>query len=301
MERRKRMDWQDRFNAALDYIENNLEGEIEWRDAAAEANCSTFHFLRMFEVIAGVGAGEYVRRRRLSLAALSLTSGRAKVIEAAVRAGYDSPDAFSRAFRREFGANPSDARQPGTVLKTWPRLVFTVVLKGDTPMNYRIEHHEQITMIGLPLRTNTVDGKNTMDIPAFWRKVKEDGTMDALCRAMPTGSKLGMLGVCADDYDEKTKEFTYLVAIESPANRSKLPQGCREIKAPAGTWAIFESTGPMPTSIQKVWKRIFQEWFPTSGYEHGPGPQLEVYPEGDSSSPDYYCEVWIPVKKASGK
>lgn len=295
------MNWQDRFNTALDYIETHLDGEIEWCNAAAEANCSTFNFLRMFEVIAGVTPGEYVRRRRLSLAALELAAGRAKIIDLALNAGYDSPDAFSRAFRREFGMNPSAARAPGTVLKTWPRLVFTVVLKGDTPMNYRIEQHEAITMTGLALRTKNVDGINLREIPAFWQKITDAGHCNALCEAIPTQSKMGLMGVCMNDYNEKTHEFTYLAAIETPADQSVLPKGCTDVKAPAATWAIFESIGPMPTAIQAVWKRIFQEWFPTSGYEHAGGPELEIYPKGDSKAADYYCEVWIPVKKAVDK
>jgi AraC family transcriptional regulator len=295
------MEWQDRFNAALDYIEDNLDEKIEWRAAAAEANCSTFHFLRMFEVIAGVSPGEYVRRRRLSLAALKLASGETKVIDAALAAGYDSPDAFGRAFRREFGLSPSEARAPGTVLKTWPRLVFSVFLKGDSPMNFRIEQHEAMSFTGLALRTRQTNGINTKEIPAFWQKANADGTVEKIYDARPARSKMGRMGVCVDDYNDKTQEFTYLIAIETPADKSRLPKGCVDIKAPAGTWAIFPCRGPLPGAIQEVWRRIFHEWFPTSGYEHGPGPELEVYSEGDSQSPDYYSEVWIPVRKSSGK
>jgi AraC family transcriptional regulator len=168
-------------------------------------------------------------------------------------------------------------------------------------LNYRIERHETMHLTGLSARVSTDQGRSTADIVAFWDMIRRDGTLNALCSAVAPGGRFECLGVYLDDYDMITHEYTYLVAIETPADPSGLPQGCVEVKAPAGTWAIFESTGPMPKAIQDVWKRIFQEWFPTSGYEHGPGPQMEVYPEGDTSSPDYYCEVWIPVKKASGK
>jgi len=291
------VDWQERMNAALEYIENNLEGEIEWHKAAAEANCSTFHFLRMFEVIAGVCPGEYVRRRRLSLAALSLAAGETKVIDAALAAGYDSPDAFGRAFKREFGLSPSEARRPGVSLKTWPRLVFSVFLKGDTPMDFRIEQHEAMSFTGVALRTRQTNGINTREIPAFWQKANADGTAERIYDARPARSKMGLMGICVDDYNDKTQEFTYLIGIETPADKSQLPAGCVDVKAPAGTWAVFPSRGPMPGAIQEVWRRIFHEWFPASGYEHGPGPELEVYGEGDPQSPDYYSEVWIPVKK----
>jgi len=93
------MDWQARMSKALKYLEDNLHSEANLEHAAREANCSTFHFFRMFEVITGISPGEYLRRRRLSEAALVLSYGDTKVIEVALRLGYDSPDAFARAFR----------------------------------------------------------------------------------------------------------------------------------------------------------------------------------------------------------
>jgi AraC family transcriptional regulator len=293
------VDWQERMNAAVDYLEAHLEEEIQWKLAAAEANCSTFHFLRMFEVVAGIPAGEYVRRRRLSLAALGLAAGNARVVDQALRAGYDSPDAFAKAFKREFGLAPSEARAPGIRLRTWPRFSFTVVLKGEQPMNFRIENHEAIKITGLPLRVSVKNNMNQKDIPTFWDRCKKDGTMEKLARGIPKGSKLGIMGVCAPDMDEKTQEFTYLIAVETPADGSSMPKGCMNLTAKACTWAIFESRGPMPKAIQDTWKRILSEWFPTSGYERINEPELEIYPEGDIDSAEYYCEVWLPVKKAS--
>jgi AraC family transcriptional regulator len=293
------MDWQERLNQAIDYLEANLDGDIVWREAASRANCSLFHFLRMFEVVVGVSVGEYVRRRRLSFAALQLSSGRGKIIDCAFRSGYESPDSFVRAFKREFGMTPSEAKEPGRRLKTWPRISFSIVLKGDVPMNFRIENHEVIKMTGLPLRSTTLEGANSKEIPAFWQRSMKDGTFKKFIESLKPGSKLGIMGVCAPDLDEKTGEFTYLIAIETPNDKSKLPPGCIDFTTKAGTWAIFESHGPMPDAIQEVWKKIYGEWFPTSGYEHAEDYELEVYSEGDSSVPDYYSEVWIPVKKTS--
>jgi AraC family transcriptional regulator len=292
------MNWQERLNAAVDYMEKHLDGEIEWNRAAGSANCSMFHFFRMFEIVSGVSPCEYVRRRRMSKAALELTSGRAKVIDLALAAGYDSPDSFVRAFKRELGLTPSEAKEPGARLKTWPRIAFSVVLKGDIPVNFRIENHEAIRMTGLPLRASCKDGINFKEIPEFWKRIMADGRCASLGESVPSGSKLGVMGVCAPDMDEKTGEFTYLVAIETPADKSKLPAGCIDFSTSAGTWAIFESRGPIPEAIQEVWKKIYSEWFPTSGYEHTDEYELEIYPDGDSISADYYCEVWIPVKKA---
>ncbi|MBN2352992.1 MAG: AraC family transcriptional regulator [Spirochaetales bacterium] len=295
------MDWQERMNAALDYIEEHLEENVDWMRAAAGANCSTRHFLRMFEALAGMGPGEYVRRRRLSRAALELSRGGVKVIDLALRLGYETPDAFGRAFKRELGLTPSEARRPGAVLKTWPRFSFSVVLKGDTPMDFKIEHKEAFTVTGLPLATTSAGKKAYTKIPAFWKKCGENKNIERLWRAMPEGSPLGLMGVSADDWDPETGNFTYLIAIESPADRSKLPPGCVDVKAPASAWAIFTARGPLPKAFQEMNDRIWSEWFPDSGYERSSGPNLEIYPEGDSCAADYRCELWIPVKKAKKK
>ncbi len=302
------MNWQERMEAAIDYIESNLEGTedkgaaLEYSAAAQRANCSLFHFMRMFEIVTGVGVGEYARRRRLSLAAQALASGLTSVIDAGLTAGYESPDAFGRAFKREFGLTPSEAKEPGARLKAWPRLAFSVVLKGDIPMDMRFEKRDAFRLTGLSQRVSTADGNNWRQIPAFWEsELKPGGRFTALEACILPGSPMGVMGVCDCDMGSDGS-FSYLIAIESPARGSSqekaLPPGCVSIEAPAATWAVFESRGPLPGAIQAVWKRIFSEWFPSSGYEHAEGPELEVYAMGDSQASDYYSEVWIPVKKA---
>jgi AraC family transcriptional regulator len=292
------LDWQERLNAALAYIESRLEEEIDWDEAARRAACSTFHFLRMFDVVAGISAPEYARHRRLSLAALELARDETRVIDLAVRFGYDSPDSFARAFKREFGLTPSEARAPGARLKTWPRLTFSIVLKGNTHMDFRIETREAIHLTGRKLRTTVQDSRMLQEIPAFWGATMASGDQDKLVAAIPAWSTLGLVGVSAGMVVD-SKEFDYLIAIETPSDRSDLPDGCADVTAPAGTWAIFGSRGALPGGIQDTIRRVYAEWFPTSGYEHAGGPELEVYPPGDGDSPDYYCEVWIPVVKAA--
>jgi AraC family transcriptional regulator len=297
------VNWQERMEAAIDYIERNLGKEIDCKRVAAEANCSTFHYLRMFDVVTGITLGEYVRRRRLSIAALALTGTKeeVRVTDLALRSGYDSPDAFARAFKREFGITPSEARREGANLRTWPRITFSVVLKGDVSMEYRIEKKESFTLTGLPLSVSTENGENWRVIPDFWRKQHKNGNVKKLEKLVPKESKFGVMGVC-DCSDANAKDFTFLIAIESSGSkaeqRKELPSGCIDIEAPSATWAVFPSHGPLPQAIQNVWKRIFSEWFPTSGYEHADGPELEIYDNSLSDDdPDYYSEVWIPVKK----
>jgi len=296
------MEWQARLNRAFDYIEAHLEGELRWEEAAAEALCSTFHFLRMFEVVAGVGPGEYVRSRRLSRAAQELTLGRPRVIDVALRSGYESPEAFGKAFKREFGISPSEAREPGATLKTWPRLVFSIVLKGSEAMEYRIENREGFRMVGLPLKVKMAGAAGVPEdkglIGRFWEKAMKDGSFATLLRLMPRASKLGVMGACVPEADPKSCDFTYLIAIEAPADKAGLPAGCVEVAVPASTWAIFPCLGPAGPAIQGTWPRIMGEWFPSAGYERLEAPDLEVYLSEDASKADSRSEIWVPVRKA---
>lgn len=290
------MDWQERMNRAIAWIEDHLTEEIEWDEAAREAHCSLFHFLRMFEVITGLTAGEYVRRRRLSLAAMELASGDAKVIDVALRYRYDSPDAFAKAFRKLFGCTPSAARHPGIRLRSYPPIAFSITLKGAHAMEYRIETKPAFQLTGVSIRTTTQDGRSFQEIPALWTQSMNDGRFATLRALVPVGSAIGVAGVCAE-FDMPSGAFTYLIAIETPADRAALPTGCRDIAVPAGTWGIFEARGPLPSSIQEVTQRIFGEWFPSSGWEHADAPELEIYSSGDNQAADFYCEVWMPLQK----
>ena len=292
------MDWTQRLNAALDYLEETLDREPDLARAAGLANCSPFHFLRMFEVVFGIGPGEYSRRRRLSRAALDLAAGGAKVIDVAYRYGYETPEAFAKAFKRLFGITPTEAKVPGTVLETWPGLRLAIVLKGERSMNYRIVEKPEFRVTGWSLRTTSDGGANMREIPQFWDRCHAEGKVAALApHAMPWG----MLGICCDMNQDGS--FSYVIGVEDQGK--PLPEGTKSYTIPAAKYAVFESVGAMPDAIQNVWKQAFGEWFPTSGYEHCGTPDFEVYPafppgdeRGDPSSPKCYSEVWIPLKSS---
>jgi AraC family transcriptional regulator len=253
----------------------------------------------MFEVITGITAGDYARRRRLSLAAMELASGDAKVIDLALRYGYDSPDAFAKAFRKLFGCTPSEARQPGVRLRSYLPITFSISLKGAQAMEYRIETKPAFSLTGVAIRTTSKEGQAMQEIPAHWGRCMADGTFAKLLALVPAGSAIGVAGVSAEP-DMVNQEFTYFIAVETPADRSALPANSRDVAVPAATWGVFESRGPIPEALQGVMQRIFGEWFPTSGWEHAEAPELEIYSPGDIRAADYYSEIWIPLKKAAG-
>jgi len=289
------MDWQQRMTKAIDYLEGHLSDGADMERAACEANCSPFHFMRMFDVITGISPAEYVRRRRLSIAAVELSSGETRILDLALKAGYDAPDSFARAFKREFGCLPSEARVPGTKLHCYPPLSFTIAIQGGVAMEYRIEKKGEYRMTGLSTSQNSLDGSNFINIPEFWDQIMEDGRCDMLWKKA-SGSKLGVVGVCYD-HDMKTGIFSYAIAIETPADRSGLPEGCIDIIVPESTWAIFTSRGSLVENFQNTIKRIYTEWFPASGREHAGTAEIEYYGTGpDPKAQDYWCEYWVPLK-----
>jgi Uncharacterized protein conserved in bacteria len=290
------MDWLGNMRAAIGYIEDNLAGEIDFEIAARHARCSSYHFQKMFSCLTNVPPGEYIRRRRLTLAAFELQQTDAKVVDVALKYGWDSPTSFTRAFRSVHGVTPKEAKRAGTRLKSWPRIAFQISIKGDTEMNYRIERKKSFRVVGCSKAIPTGEGINFELVPNFWEESCANGSYERLCvmakesRADCVYPGAAILGICANF---RKDEFDYLIAV--PSSRA-VPEGMTALEIPEANWAVFECTGPLPGAIQDVTKRIYSEWFPSSGYENAMLPEIEWYSEGDTSAADYRSEVWIPVK-----
>jgi AraC family transcriptional regulator len=285
------MDLLDKMNDALDYIEKNLPGEIVVDEAARIACCSVFNFQRMFSFIADVSLAEYIRRRRLSLAAMELLTTGTKVIDVAAKYGYESPVSFARAFSAVHDLSPSDVRKSGVKIKSYPRITFEITIKGVNAMNYRIETKEAFRAIGYKIRVSTDNDVNFVKIPEFWAECDASGKCGALCAYNDNPVPQGLMGICAN---EEGSTFDYFIAT---ASTKPLGDGMSELFVPSTNYVVFEAVGPMPESIQNTWKRAFTEWFPTSGYDIAPGAQVEWYIDEDGSSADCRSEIWIPIRK----
>jgi len=292
------MEWSDRMNAAISYIEANLDGDMDFSEAAKKACCSVFHFQRIFMVVMDMTPAEYVRRRRLTLAARELTSTGAKVIDLAVKYGYDSPDSFTRAFRNVHGVTPQAARTSGVKLAAFPRVSFRVELKGGSDMDYTIIEKKGFDIAINKRLFTTKDGQNFIKIPQFWQEFMKSPDYQTLCGlgggkpGKITGG--GCLGVCIDDepiIDPQNYKFYYGIAVELPPNGKA--GKFEKYAVPAATWAVFDCT---LDNLQDITKKIFSEWFPSTGYEHDAKPELEVYFPGDFSGAAK-AQIWIPVVK----
>lgn len=158
-------------------------------------------------------------------------------------------------------------------------------------MDFKFINKESFDIIGKAIDVSTKNGENISAVPNYWSKCNADGTTAALCKLKPGANLLGVV----TDFSHETESFTYFVAVESEGNI--IPSGMTRYTVPACTWAVFTSVGPLPQTIQDLEIKIFQEWLHPSEYMHADAPDLEVYFEGDTTSNDYTCEVWIPVVK----
>lgn len=281
------MEWIEYLNKAICYIEEHITEEIEYDQVAKTANCSTYHFQRMFSYMANIPLSEYIRRRRMSLAAVEIQSGSGKIIDIALKYGYTSPTSFNRAFQSVHGIAPSLVKKEGTSIKSYPPISFRITVKGVEEMKYRVEKKEAFRIVGVSIPLHKDIEKNFEIAPQMWGRAFMDGTLDKLVTLM-NQQPMGVLGVSVCGNEE---EWKYYIAVSSslPA-----PENVEEYVVNAFTWAIFPGEGASNT-IQELEQRIITEWLPTSGYEYDNGPDIEVYINADPANAKY--EVWLPVVK----
>ncbi|KHE72668.1 AraC family transcriptional regulator [Halobacillus sp. BBL2006] len=277
---------------SIDYIEEHLLEDLSIEEIAQKANASVFHFQRMFSLLTNMSVGEYLRKRRLTLAAHELSKTDEKIIDIAYKYRYDTPESFSKAFKKQHGISPRDVKCFTGKMQSYNRLVIQVSVKGAEPMQYEIVEKGPVQVVGVKEEVSCVNGENQRIIPKLWDKVNKEGMSQRLFR-LNDGAIKGVLGVCVDKSKTKANHIDYWIAV---SHEGDVPEGFSKLDLPASKWAVFEVHGPMPDAIQKVWKQIYSEWFPSSGYEHAGTPDLEVYSEEDPFSEDYYSEIWIPVK-----
>ncbi|MGN0621307.1 MAG: effector binding domain-containing protein [Porcipelethomonas sp.] len=284
------MEWIDGMNMAMDFIEEHLEEDISADELSRIAMCSAFHFQRMFAYITGVTLNEYIRRRRMSSAVFDLMNDE-KVINVAMKYGYDSPTAFTRAFKQTLGIAPSEVRKQNVILNTFPKITFTFSVKGEQAMNYKIIKKEAFRVAGfknsMPMTMENCFEK----MPEVWKEFYDQDGEERLKAIMQDKEPGGILALTLCDNGE------YGGCMIGTATDAEIPEGMTETIVPATTYAVFECIGALPDAMQSIQERIISEWLPASGYEYAPAPDIEVYPEGDRHSADYRSEVWLPVIK----
>jgi len=285
------------LNNAIIYIENNLDSSLNIDEIAKVAFISRYHFQRMFHALTGFTLMEYIRNRRLTLAAEEFYSKDSKIIDIAFKYGYESPDAFTRAFQRLHGITPSALKKGNIRFKAFPKLSFQISIKGECEMIYRIVKKDGYKVFGIDFLTTTVEDACYKEIPEFCDKIWEDGTHYKINQILGYPRMHMLHGIHYDMKEDGSRR--YMMGWEVP--KKDISEEFKIVDIPECTWAVFEDRGEMPQKLvaSDVWRRIYSEWFPSSGFEQTEGPCMEKYFWVDDLYYKYICEVWIPVKRKS--
>ena len=273
--------WIEGFQESIDFMEQNLTEELDIEEIAGKAALSPFYYQRIFGALCGMTVGEYIRARRMTLAAQELARADVKVIDAAVKYGYDSPDSFAKAFQRFHGVTPSQAREPGAPLRSFAPLHIKITLEGGSMLDYRIVEKAPFTIVGVKRPFNS--DSSYQEIPKFWDEWLAQGDKRPI---------MGTFGVCLD---MRGKNFDYWIAdLYFPWE--DIPEGCETRVIPGSCWAQFPCT--MKT-LQDTNTKIWSEWLPTlQGYSLAGEYSIEVYLPPEEGSQDMRVYIWVPLKKA---
>ena len=284
------MEWMAIIGSSIQYIEDHITEDIT-ADKVAKAVCvSPFYFQKGFSMLCGFSVGEYIRSRRLALAGRDLVMTDEKIIDIAIKYGYDSPDSFTKAFTRFHGAAPSSVRRDGALLKTFAPLKIKISLEGGYLMDYKIIKKDEFTVIA-NAKTFPYEGAKTI-VPQFWQEHYQSGKGQHV---------MGVYGINID-IEMGMDKFEYLIADPYDAEK-EVPEGFVTRTIPSFTWAVFPCRGAMPNALQDVNTKIFSEWLPAlKEYEFAAGYCVEYYDdptkyEKGTQDENYCCEIWIPVKK----
>ncbi|NUS86047.1 MAG: AraC family transcriptional regulator [Streptomyces sp.] len=284
----------DRLNQAMEHIERHLDQSIDGAGLARTAATSEYHLRRMFSALAGMPLSEYIRRRRLTVAGAEVLAGDESLLEIAVRYGYGSGEAFARAFRAMHGVGPGEARRSGAALVSQPRLTFRLTIEGSSSMRYRVVDRPAFSVVGFKARVPLVHVGPNQALIDFIRGI-EPGALERLEKLSDLEPQ-GIVAVC-DDLDPSRAEGTELDYYHGVITSAAAPpEGAAVLPVPAGSWAVFTTSGPTPEAIQYLWRDVFTEWFPSNPYRSRPGPEiLRTRLSPDKAEAD--AELWLPVER----
>lgn len=291
------MGWLENMNNVIEYIENNLDQEIDMSKVAEISCYSVTTFQRMFSIICDMSLSEYIRHRRLTLAAFELQNSNIKIVDLAAKYNYESPEAFTRAFNALHGVSPSAARQSGTSLKAYPRISFHLTLKGGAPMNYRIEQKDGFVIYGIERIISTENERNWKEVPDFWKEIVSNGMYDKLVQStnLPIPDE-GLNRINAIDCYRTINSDTIPYMIFAFKTEKSNMEGYTVVDVPAATWAIFKSelhtVEETSNALTGLIKQIYTDWLPTANYTKVENYEFELtYKCKDK----YYSEIWIRV------
>lgn len=283
------MEWNEKLQIILDYVENHLQRKqepIDLQEISRIAECSQGFFQKVFSYMNGISFSEYVRSRKLTLAGYDLKSTDKKVVDVSYQYGYDSPTSFTKAFQQFHGVTPKEARNKDIKLRVVPKMQISV----KQQYSWRLVQKTSFRLVGKSIRLSCINGEHPEKILEFWSDCQKNGIFSMLV-SIDDGDPKGLFGLFR--YDENnSNELEYSIMVKSDRD---LPEGCGEMIIPEAEWAVFDCIGPVPQAVQKGWKYLQEEWLVTYPFQHAECPELEWYSGGSAYAKDYLSQIWIPI------
>ena len=295
------MEWLSAIRRSIEYIEEHLGDDVSAQDVAKEVFISPYVFCKGFAVMTGYSVSEYIRNRRLYLAAIALADTDKSVLEIALDSGYDTPESFAKAFARFHGNTPSAVRC-GAHFQTFLPLRVNITIHGGNQMECKITKMFGMKLIGFQKEFSYEN--SYAEIPKYWDEICEKYAYNVYAGNPPANAYekalvdncIGEFGVCIDDLG--CDKFRYLIAGRYTGG--EVPDGMVLYEFPMGEWAVFNCVGPIPDALQSLNTRIFREWLPgNTEFELSGNANVEWYDcvNGEKTDPDYHSAIWIPVKR----
>ncbi|WP_455683944.1 AraC family transcriptional regulator [Thomasclavelia sp.] len=283
------MEWNEKLQQIIDYIENHLQRDeepIDVEEISSIAGCSFSFFQKVFSYMNGISFAEYIRYRKLTLAGYDLKSTDIKVVDLSYKYGYESPTSFTKAFQQFHGVSPKQARENNVELQVYPKMN----LIDKHKYTWKLESKKEFRLAGKKIKVSCLNNTHYSEILKFWSDIQKDGTFLQLI-SMDEGDPMGMFGMFGK-YDKYFNEIEYSIMVIS---NQELPQGFVEYRIPEVTWAIFDCRGAMPQAIQRGWKFLNEEWIIKYPFKHAKCPEFEWYSNGNVYDPNYLSQIWIPI------
>jgi len=289
------MDNLKNLNDALEYIEEHLLDDIDMNRVDRIAGCSSYHFQRMFTYLAQISLHEYIKRRRLSLAAIDCIHTHERILDIALKNGYQSNDSFTRAFVGFHGMTPSYLRKHRIQVSSYPKLSFQLTVRGNSVMKVSIIEKDSFNLIGLSKKVPIVFKGVNSSIMELAQSLNSEKIQ--LLKSINDIEPKGIINASynfSDDRMSEIGELEHLIGVHSSV---EVLETFTVLNVPSNTWAVFDVRGPYPETLQNTWAKIYSEWLPSNPYECVKAPEI-VWNEGvDMNKSDYHSQIWIPVKR----
>ena len=288
------MNHYERIQKSIDFIEAHLKDKITLLEVSEKACFSLYHFFRTFHALTGESPADYIRKRRLASAAFDLLATENRILDLALDYQFESQEAFTRSFKKEFGVTPGKFRRDKSGISFYGKTVLTNKnlqwIQGGKIMDVKYITMPEMLVIGPEIFTTVEINKKDYAIPKFW----EDMNKKNIYNQIPNQKNMNRcFGICICD-EKRPDGFIYQIALEV-TTLDQIPSGMTGRRIAPARYAVFTAKGKAPQAIWETLDYIYGKWLP-SGHERTNAPDFELYDNRFDGSENSEMDIYIPIQ-----